>query len=81
MAAPISVSDSVSEKFGIGKKIRIPFRSDFGYRHTLGHDPYAIIDHPAQDLAGWQLPYQQNRRSQSVNNPSQASADAQELSV
>ena len=29
------VSDSVSEKFGIGKKFRIRFRSDFGYRHTL----------------------------------------------
>ena len=29
------VSDSVSEIFGIGKKIRIRFRSDFGYRHTL----------------------------------------------
>jgi len=29
------VSDSVSEKFGIGKKFRIRFRSDFWYRHTL----------------------------------------------
>ena len=29
------VSDSVSEKFGIGKKFRIRFRSSFGYRHTL----------------------------------------------
>ena len=25
----------VSKKFGIGKKFRIRFRSDFGYRHTL----------------------------------------------
>ena len=40
--------------------------------------PTAIIHQPAQDLAAW-LPYQQNRRSQSVNSPSQASADAQEL--
>ena len=31
------VSDSVSEEFGIGKKFRIRFRSDFGYRHTLVH--------------------------------------------
>ena len=29
------VSESVSKIFGIGKKIRIQFRSDFGYRHTL----------------------------------------------
>ena len=29
------VSDSVSEKFGIGKKFRIRFRLDFGYCHTL----------------------------------------------
>ena len=46
----------------------------------IGHNPSGIIHQPAQDLPGW-LPYQQNRRSQSVNNPSQASADAQELSV
>ena len=29
------VSDSVSKKIGIGKKFRIRFRSDFGFRHTL----------------------------------------------
>ena len=29
------ISDSVSKKFGIAKKIWIRFRSDFGYRHTL----------------------------------------------
>ena len=29
------VSESVSWKFGIRKKFRIRFRSDFGYRHTL----------------------------------------------
>jgi len=29
------VSDSVSDKFGIGKKFRIRFRSNFGYCHTL----------------------------------------------
>ena len=29
------VSDSVSEKIGIGKKFWIRFRSDFGFRHTL----------------------------------------------
>ena len=29
------VSDSVSEKFGLGKKFRIWFLSDFVYRHTL----------------------------------------------
>ena len=29
------VSESVSKIFGIGKKIRILFRSDFGYCHTL----------------------------------------------
>ena len=29
------VSDSVSKKIGIGKKFRILFRSDFGFRHTL----------------------------------------------
>ena len=30
------VSVSVSKKIGIGKKFRIRFRSDFGFRHTLG---------------------------------------------
>ena len=30
------VSDSVLEKSGIGKKFRIRFRLDFGFRHTLG---------------------------------------------
>ena len=29
------VSVSVSKKIGIGKKFRIRFRSDFGFRHTL----------------------------------------------
>ena len=29
------VSDSVSKKNGIGKKFRIRFCSDFGFRHTL----------------------------------------------
>ena len=29
------VLESVSKKFGIGKKFRIRFRSDFGFRHTL----------------------------------------------
>ena len=31
------VSDSVSKKFGIGKKFWIRFRSDFGFRHTLAN--------------------------------------------
>ena len=31
------VLDSVSEKFGIGKKFRIRLRSDFRYRHTCVH--------------------------------------------
>ena len=29
------VPESILKIFGIGKKIRIRFRSDFGYRHTL----------------------------------------------
>ena len=29
------VSDSVSENFGIGKKFRFRFRSDFWFRHSL----------------------------------------------
>ena len=33
-----NISDSVSEKFGIGKKFWIRFRSDFGYRHTLSEN-------------------------------------------
>ena len=45
-----------------------------------GHNLCTMIHQRAQDLAGW-LPYQQNRRSQSVNKTSRASADSQELSV
>ena len=37
------VSDSVSKKIGIGKKFRIRFRSDFGFRHTLGEKPFQHI--------------------------------------
>ena len=37
------VSDSVSEKFDIGKKFRIRFRSDFGYRYTLDGSKIIVL--------------------------------------